>query len=298
MMCLVHGLKALFNLMTKKKVAIIGSGNIGIDLLIKILRSDSLECILVAGKDYSSKGMQIAKKKGVNISDKSISAIMKIKNELDVVFDATSATAHLKHSKYLKKTNIKVIDMTPSGVGEAVVPVINRNKLHKSNNVNMITCGGQASLPIINAISNVAKEINYIEVVSSIASKSAGPATRANIDEYITSTENAIKIFSKAKKSKVILILNPAIPPINMQTSISLVMTNPDMEQIKKSVRHIITEVKKYVPGYEIILEPTEVDKGRVIVMVKTTGLGDYLPSYAGNLDIINSAAIALAEKL
>ena len=294
------GSKDHFNIDMNKqiKVAILGSGNIGIDLLMKVIRSKKLLCIMVSGKDFSSKGMKIAKRKGIQTSDQGIKAIMKIKDNLDIVFDATSASAHLIHSELLKKTNIKIIDMTPSGVGKPVVPVINQDKLFTSKNVNMITCGGQASLPIINAISNVSKQIEYIEVVSSIASKSAGPATRANIDEYIKSTENGIKLFSKTKEAKVRLILNPAKPPINMQTSISFIITDPNIELLKKSVKHITMEVKQYVPGYELILEPTEVVKDRVMVMVKTTGLGDYLPSYAGNLDIINSAAIAVAEKL
>ncbi len=294
------GSKAHFNSDMNKqiKVAILGSGNIGIDLLMKVIKSKNLLCILVSGKNFSSKGIIIAKRKGIQTSDQGIKAIMKIKDNLDIVFDATSASAHLIHAKLLKKTNIKIIDMTPSGVGKPVVPVINKEKLFASKNVNMITCGGQASLPIINAISNISKQIEYIEVVSSIASKSAGPATRANIDEYIKSTENGIKLFSKTKEAKVILILNPAKPPINMQTSISLIINDPDIELLKQSVKHIAKEVKQYVPGYELILEPTEVVKDRVMVMVKTTGLGDYLPSYAGNLDIINSAAIAVAEKL
>lgn len=282
----------------KLKVAFLGSGKIGIDLLIKALRSDRLECVLVSGRNLESEGMRKSESLNVPISDNGIDSILELKEEIDLVFDATSAMAHTTHWEKLKKTNIRVIDMTPSGIGLPVVPAINSNEILSNQNVNMITCGGQASLPIVNAVSEAQKGINYIEIVSSIASLSAGPATRANIDEYIDATESGAKRFSKTKESKVILILNPAEPPIFMQTSISFLTDGIEinLEEIRKSTTQMIKKIQKYVPGYELLVEPVIVGDDRLIVMIKVTGLGDYLPSYAGNLDIINCAAISVAE--
>ncbi len=280
----------------KLNVAFLGSGMIGIDLLIKAMRSKYLNCILVAGRNLDSKGMIGAKKIGVQISDRGIDAILDRADEIDLVFDATSAMAHLEHWAVLKDTNIKVVDMTPSKVGHAIVPAANLSEIYKHQNVNMISCGGQTSIPISCAVSEVVDEIDYIEIVSSIASKSAGAATRANLDEYIHATEKGLISFSSAKKSKVILILNPAEPPVNMQTTVSFLIKNPDMQKITATVKNWVKKVQKYVPDYELLIGPVEVEEGRVLVMVKTVGLGDYLPSYAGNLDIINCAALAVAE--
>ncbi len=235
---------------------------------------------------------------GITVSDCGIDAILERKFEIDLVFDATSAMAHLKHWEVLKDTHIKVIDMTPSKVGCEIVPTVNLEKIHKCKNINMISCGGQVSIPLVHAVSEVVDDIDYIEIVSSLSSKGAGPATRANLDEYIHATENALISFSSAKKSKVILVLNPAIPPVDMQTTVSFLIKNPDMSRISASVTNMVRKVKKYVPGYELLVSPVQADDGRVIIMVRTVGLGDYLPSYAGNLDIINSAAIAVANDI
>jgi len=282
----------------KLKVAFLGSGKIGIDLLIKAKRSKFLDCVLVSGRNLQSEGLKKSKSLGIPVSDKGLRAILELKGGVDLVFDATSAMAHSVHWEELRKTKIKVIDMTPSNIGLPVVPAINSNEILNNQNVNMITCGGQASLPIVHAVTQVQKGINYIEIVSSIASKSAGQATRDNIDEYIDATESGAKRFSKAEESKVILILNPAEPPIFMQTSISFLIkdTNIDLDKIKKSTAEMINQIKEYVPGYELLVEPVLVGEDRLVVMIKVTGLGDYLPSYAGNLDIINCAAISVAE--
>jgi acetaldehyde dehydrogenase len=189
-----------------------------------------------------------------------------------------------------------MIDMTPSKLGKSVVPAVNVLDAKALQHINMISCGGQSSVPIINAVSGVVNGIEYVELVSSISSKSAGAATRVNLDEYIDNTELAILEFSKAKRSKVILILNPAEPPVNMQTSISFQIQNPPMDLIIKAVRGRVEAVRKYVPGYELLFEPKQVDNNRVVVMLKVEGAGDYLPKYAGNLDIINCAAVAVAE--
>jgi len=279
----------------KTNVAIIGTGKIGIDLLYKINRSENLKCVLVSGRSAASDGLMIAQKLGVPTSDHGIDAVLEHEN-IDIIFDATSAAAHLKHWQLIEKTGIGMIDMTPSKLGKSVVPAVNIEEAKSTQHVNMISCGGQSSIPIINAISSVVNEIDYVELVSSISSKSAGSATRVNLDEYIDNTERAILDFSKSKRSKVILILNPAEPPVNMQTSISFKINNPPMDLIVEAVRRQVTSVKKYVPGYDLLFEPKQVDDNRVVVMLKVTGAGDYLPKYAGNLDIINCAAVAVAE--
>lgn len=282
----------------KLRVAFLGSGMIGIDLLIKAMRTESLDCTLVAGRNLDSQGMTRAKKIGVTVSNRGIDAIIERENEIDLVFDATSAMAHQEHWEALKDTNIKVVDMTPSKIGHAIVPAANLNEIDRHQNLNMISCGGQTSIPIACAVSEVVDNIDYIEIVSSLASKSAGAATRANLDEYIHTTEKALMTFSSAKKSKVILILNPAEPPVNMQTTVSFLIDNPNMQDIIASVKNWVEKIQKYVPGYELLVGPVQVEEGRVLIMVKTVGLGDYLPSYAGNLDIINCAALAVAKMI
>lgn len=283
------------NLTKKINVAIIGTGKIGIDLLFKIRRSEVLSCVLVSGRSANSEGLKIAQEFGVPTSIHGIDAVLECGN-IDIIFDATSAAAHIKHWQLIDKTGIGMIDMTPSKFGKSVVPAVNILEAKVLRHVNMISCGGQSSIPIINAVSSVVNEIEYVELVSSISSKSAGAATRVNLDEYIDNTELAILKFSKAKRSKVILILNPAEPPVNMQTSISFQIKNPPMDLIIEAVRERVEVVGKYVPGYELLFEPKQVDDNRVVVMLKVEGAGDYLPKYAGNLDIINCAAVAVAE--
>jgi len=282
--------------MKKLKVAILGSGNIGTDLLVKIMRSPYLECTMFIGRNANSPGMVKAKSLGIPTYDESINSIIKNSSLCDVVVDATSAFNHLNHAPRLKEIGKFVIDMTPSNIGQMCVPAINLQACLDLDNVNMITCGGQASLPIAYAIGKSQKTVDYIEVVSSIASRSAGPATRTNLDEYIETTEEAIKHFSGCLRAKTILNLNPAHPCIDMQTTIFALVDQPDMDALLSSVNEMIASIQRYVPGYKLIVPPT-IENGRVIVMVKVQGLGDYLPTYAGNLDIINCAAIAIAEE-
>lgn len=283
----------------KIRVAILGTGNIGTDLLIKVMRSDFLECVLFAGRNLRSDGMQKASQLGVKISDQGLDAITQHAENIDIVFDATSAAAHMEHWPILKKLGKIVIDMTPAKLGELCVPAINTEHIIESStqNINMITCGGQASVPIASAIAAVENNIEYIEVVSSIASRSAGPATRANLDEYIETTEQALKKFSRAKQTKAILILNPARPPIDMQTTIYAKIANPDLPAIQASVEAMMARITQYVPGYQLIVPPT-IDGNKIMTTVKVLGNGDYLPRYAGNLDIINCAAIGIAERI
>jgi acetaldehyde dehydrogenase (acetylating) len=280
----------------KLKIAILGSGNIGTDLLVKALRSEWLECTKFIGRNLTSPGMKKAIDLGVQISDKSIDAIIQDPDCCDLVFDATSAIDAKRHWLVLEKLGKVVIDMTPSNSGKMCIPAVNINEVMQYNNVNMVTCGGQASIPIAYCIGKVHSDVDYIEVVSSIASKSAGPATRLNLDEYVDTTEQGVRIFSGANKSKAILNLNPAYPCIDMQTTIFASVKQPNIEILNKLVEEMVEKIKEYVPGYELIVPPL-IENGRIIVMVRVKGLGDYLPKYAGNLDIINCAAIAVAEQ-
>jgi len=283
----------------KLKIAIIGTGNIGTDLMVKVMRSKYLTCTLFAGRNFNSAGMKRANALGVTISDRGIEAIVNDPAICDVVFDCTSAHAHTEHWAILDRLGKTVIDMTPAKLGELCVPAINASECLATGarNINMITCGGQSSIPIAYAIAQVQPDIDYVEVASSIASRSAGPATRHNLDEYIETTQEALQRFSGAKHAKAILILNPANPPIDMQTTIYAKIANPDMPAIQASVAAMVEKLKQYVPGYQLIVAPT-LEGGKVITTIKVLGAGDYLPQYAGNLDIINCAAIAMAERI
>jgi len=281
---------------TKINVAILGSGNIGTDLLVKVMRSEYLNCSFFVGRSLHSKGMSKAISLGVRISDQSIDALKNDPESWDIVFDCTSALQHIHHSKIFAEMGKVAIDLTPAKVGVLCVPSVNLDECLNEKNINTITCGGQASIPLAYAIGKIHSDIEYIEVVTAIASKSAGPATRINIDEYVETTEEGISLFSKCKKSKVILILNPADPCIDMQTTVQAIIKNPNMEAIKESVNNMVENIRKYVPGYSLVVPPTY-EGNRLIITVKVKGLGDYLPSYAGNLDIINCAAVAIAEE-
>ena len=277
-------------------VAIIGSGNIGTDLLIKVLRSPDLECGAFIGRNLSSAGMVKASSLGVPVSADGIDYIVKNSGCCELVFDATSAKGHLEHAPILKRLGKLAIDLTPAKIGLMCVPSVNLADSLAEANVNMVTCGGQASIPVAYAIGQTQKQVEYIEVVSSISSRSAGPATRQNLDEYIKTTEAGLKEFSGAARTKAILNLNPAEPCIDMQTTIFAKVDEPDLPKLSLVLARLIERVRRYVPGYEVILGPM-VEYGRIVVMVRVRGLGDYLPSYAGNLDIINCAAVAMAEE-
>jgi len=280
----------------KLKTAILGSGLIGTDLMVKILRSPYLECSLFIGRNLQSKGMAKALSLGVKISDQSIDAIVKDPSCCDLVFDATSARGHIEHAPILERLGKIAIDLTPAQVGAMCVPGVNLSDCSGLKNVNMVTCGGQASIPLAYIVGQVHKDVEYIEVVSTISSRSAGPATRANLDEYIETTENGLKKFSGAARTKAILVLNPAQPCINMQTTVLAKVAKPDMQTLIPRVKEMVAAIQRYVPGYKLVVEPT-LENDRILMMVRVQGLGDYLPSYAGNLDIINCAAIAMAEE-
>lgn len=282
--------------MEKLKVGIIGTGNIGTDLLIKIQRSNYLECNIFTGRNLLSAGMIKASSMGVRISDRGIDAILDNPSLYDIVFDATSAASHLLHAPLLKEIGKFVIDMTPAKIGTLCIPAVNLDEAVSADNVNMITCGGQASIPIAYAISKAQPGLKYIETISTISSRSAGPATRINIDEYIAATEKGLKIFTGVNKTKAMLNLNPAEPAIDMQTTVITEVENPNLEKIIQEVEKIVKMIQQYVPGYKLIVSPTY-DMGKLLTTVRVQGLGDYLPKFAGNLDIINSAAIAVAER-
>lgn len=280
--------------MGKIKVGIIGPGNIGSDLMYKVLRSDKLEMSMMAGI-IDSPGIQRAKAMGIKTS---IAGAEAVANDPDIkiVFEATSAKAHLANSPILKAAGKIAIDLTPAAVGPYVVPCVNLDKLTDEDDFNMVTCGGQATVPIAYAIDRAA-DSEYTEIVSCIASKSAGPGTRANIDEFTETTARALKVVGGADKSKAIIILNPAEPPLMMTNTIYSLVKNPDEKRIIESINDIIAEVQAYVPGYRLRVPPT-IDGNKVTAIVEVEGSGDYLPKYSGNLDIINCAAVATAERV
>lgn len=278
------------------KVGIIGTGNIGTDILMKVSRSKILKCGIFAGRSPDSEGIKIAKSMGIHTSHNSIHAIEENPNLCEIVFDATSAVVHKYHAPILDKMGKFVIDMTPAHIGKFCIPVLNMNEcISKEKNVNLITCGGQASIPIAYTISRVHQDTEYIEVIATIASKSAGMGTRNNIDEFTQTTRDAISEFTGLNNSKAIIILNSAEPPVRMRNTIYAVINNPNMEKICEEVRKIEKSIQRYVPGYKVIVGPIY-ENGRVTTTVEVTGRGDYLPTYAGNLDIITCAGLEIAE--
>ena len=291
------------------KVAIIGSGNIGTDLMIKVLRkSKSLAMGALVGVDPSSDGLALAKRMGVPVTDQGIDGLLRMKDfdEIRVVFDATSAKAHLQNAKALEGRGKKLIDLTPAAIGPYVVPVVNLGAHANAPNVNMVSCGGQATIPIVAAVNRVS-DVHYAEIVSSIASKSAGPGTRANIDEFTQTTARAIEKIGGAKKGKAIIVLNPAEPPLIMRNTIFCFTDEADRDAISASVKRMVEDVQGYVPGYrlkqEVQFENFTMGRSgakgmKTSVYLEIEGAGHYLPSYAGNLDIMTSAALRTAERL
>ncbi|MEK7629866.1 MAG: acetaldehyde dehydrogenase (acetylating) [Patescibacteria group bacterium] len=280
----------------KVKIGIIGTGNIGMDLLFKIRRSDLLECSIFAGRDAKSKGIQKAKEMGIRTSADSIQVILDEPDICEVVFDTTSAKAHMVNAPILKKLGKFVIDLTPSRFGRMCVPVIDLEESIGAENINMVTCGGQATAPIAKVLMEIHPEIKYIEIVATISSKSAGPGTRANIDEYTQTTKDAIEHYSGVPKAKAVIILNPAEPPVRMRNTIYAEIEKPKLKEIEEKIKEIIAQIKKYASGYKLILGPTY-ENGRLTITTEVTGLGDFLPEYSGNLDIITSAAVQVAEE-
>jgi acetaldehyde dehydrogenase len=280
------------------RVAILGTGNIGTDLLVKAKKSNFLEVTAFVGRRLDSDGMKVAIAYSVPISDQGIQYFIDNPGCCDLVYDCTNALDAMEHAPIFKSLNIKVIDLTPAKVGDMCVPDVNSDLILKNDNVNMITCGGQASMPMLHLISKRCKGLEYIEIVSQIASKSAGMATRINVDNYIKTTKKAITKFTGCENTKVIINLNPAEPCVDMQTTIFIKTKHIDFTGLTEEINEKIEELKTYIPYYELMLPPTVNDNGVVVMSIKVKGAGDYLPEYAGNLDIINCAAIKVTEKL
>jgi acetaldehyde dehydrogenase len=306
--------------MTKSKVAIIGSGNIGTDLMIKILRtSENLEVAAMVGIDPDSDGLARAKRLGIPVTHEGVDGLLAMPNftDIEIVLDATSARAHIANAAALAPHGKKLIDLTPAAIGPLVIPTVNLDESLDAgaDNVNMVTCGGQATIPMVAAVSAVTP-VHYAEIVASIASKSAGPGTRANIDEFTETTSHAIEKVGGAARGKAIIILNPAEPPLIMRDTVFCLIGDADHDAIRRSVADMADRVSRYVPGYRLkqdvqftALEPDEpihtlVPDGtgpvntRVAIFLEVEGAAHYLPAYAGNLDIMTSAAIRVAEAI
>lgn len=285
-------------MMDKVKVAIIGSGNIGTDLMIKIMRtSDVLEMGAFVGIDPASDGLKRAERMGVATTADGIDGLvaLPIWPEIEIVFDATSAGAHVRHSEIVTGAGKVMVDLTPAAIGPYVVPVVNGEAHLDAQNVNMVTCGGQATIPMVYAVSRVQK-VRYAEIVATVASKSVGPGTRKNIDEFTRTTAAAVSAIGGADQGKAIIVINPAEPPLMMRDTIHCLTTDtPNRAAIERSVREMIAEVQKYVPGYRLKNGPV-FDGKRVTTYVEVEGLGDFLPKYAGNLDIMTASAARTAE--
>lgn len=279
----------------KIKVAIIGSGNIGTDLLYKLRRSQFLELTWMVGIVPESDGLRLALELGYQTTDRGIDELLEHGDEFEIAFDATTARAHFRHAELLEAAGKIAIDLTPAAVGPHVVPVVNASEHLDKRNVNLTTCGGQATAPMVAAIRQ-ATPVTYAEIVSTVASRSAGPGTRQNIDEFTRTTAEALEKVGGAERGKAIIILNPAEPPIIMRNTVYALVEEVDQERISESIRKMAHTVQQYVPGYRLKAPPI-FDDNRVTVLLEIEGAGDYLPRYAGNLDIMTSAAVRVGEE-
>lgn len=297
----------------KVKVAIIGPGNIGTDLMIKVMRnSKHLEMGAMVGVDPASDGLARAQRMGVATTAEGLDGLLKLDvfPDIDIVFDATSAGAHARHNQVLQEHGVQVIDLTPAAIGPYVIPAINL-EAENAGNMNMVTCGGQATIPMVAAVSRVAK-VHYAEIVASIASKSAGPGTRANIDEFTETTRSAIEKLGGAERGKAVIILNPAEPPLIMRDTVFVLSELADQAQVEESIEKMVAAVQAYVPGYRLkqqvqfdVIDPAKplnvpgigLRHGlKTSIYLEVEGAAHYLPSYAGNLDIMTSAALACGD--
>ncbi len=302
--------------MAKVKVAIIGSGNIGTDLMIKLVKYPrNMELVAVVGIDPDSEGLALARERGVATTHEGIEGLrrMAVYPEIAIVFDATSAYAHKQHDEALRADGKQVVDLTPAAIGPFTIPPVNMEDHLDESNVNMVTCGGQATIPMVAAVSQVAT-VHYAEIVASVSSRSAGPGTRANIDEFTRTTARAIEKVGGAAQGKAIIILNPAEPPMIMRDTVFTLSEGADEETIRASVEAMVRKVQVYVPGYRLKQEvqferfgdnrPLKIPGRGDFTGIKTSvfleveGAGDYLPSYSGNLDIMTAAAKATGELL
>ena len=303
--------------MSKIKCALIGSGNIGTDLLIKIQEtSDILEAALVIGIDADSDGLRIARERGVATTHEGIEGAVasEIWSEIAICFDATSAGAHKIHNEICVRDGKLMVYLTPAAIGPFCIPPVNADEHLDKQNVNMVTCGGQATIPMVYAVTRVSDRVPYAEIVASVSSRSAGPGTRANIDEFTETTARGVEVIGGAEKGKAIIILNPAEPPMIMRDTIYAFSVGAEEDKIRQSVEDMVTEVQKYVPGYRLKQEVQferftgnnrlkipgqgEYEGVKTTIFLEVEGAGHYLPNYAGNLDIMTSAGMATAERM
>ncbi|MDQ0473947.1 acetaldehyde dehydrogenase (acetylating) [Labrys wisconsinensis] len=298
-------------------VAIVGSGNIGTDLMFKILRgSKTLRVVAMVGIDPASDGLARAARLGIATTAGGIDGLLAMPefSTVGIVMDATSASAHVENARRLKPHGVRLIDLTPAAIGPFVIPPVNFGEHLEAPNINMVTCGGQATIPIVAAVSRVA-EVAYAEIVASVSSRSAGPGTRANIDEFTETTAHAIEQVGGARRGKAIIILNPAEPPLIMRDTVYCLVGGADRERIRRSIEDMVAEVAAYVPGYRLVqaVQFTPIDAAevatllpedcgpvdtKVTVFLEVEGAAHYLPAYAGNLDIMTSAAMRVAEQI
>lgn len=285
--------------MDRVNVAIIGSGNIGTDLMIKALRSERINPVWLVGIDPDSEGLAMARERGLKTTHEGVSGILPYveADDIRMAFDATSAYVHPDNAEQLESHGVLMIDLTPAAIGPYCVPVVNL-KEHvgkEESNVNMISCGGQATIPIAAAVARV-QPVEYAEIIATVASKSAGPGTRKNIDEFTRTTAHGLEVVAGARTGKAIIILNPAEPPLIMRDTVHcLTEDDPDGRAITESIMEMIAEVQTYVPGYRLVNGPVY-DGRRVSTFLEVEGLGDYLPKYSGNLDIMTAAALKAGE--
>ena len=300
----------------RTKVAVIGSGNIGTDLMIKVLRlSETLDIAAMAGIDPDSDGLARARRLKVATTHEGVEGLVRLDEfaDVEIVFDATSAGAHRHHEDILRPLGRTLVDLTPAAIGPYVVPPVNGDVHIDAPNVNMVTCGGQATIPVVAAVNSVTP-VHYAEIVASISSRSAGPGTRANIDEFTETTASAIERVGGARRGKAIIILNPAEPPLIMRDTVHCLVSDCATESVTASVEEMVTRVQDYVPGYRLkqkvqfakvaaddplrTLAPGAGEVLKVSVFLEVEGAADYLPAYAGNLDIMTSAALRTAERM
>jgi acetaldehyde dehydrogenase len=289
--------------MEQVRAAILGSGNIATDLMYKLKRSNLLLPVLMAGIVPDSEGLARARQEGLATTTESIDGLLKQKGTFEIVFDATTAAAHKKHAPLLHDAKKIAIDLTPAAVGPYVVPLVNLDEHVGASNVNLVSCGGQATVPLVSALGEVAP-VEYAEIVATIASKSAGPGTRQNIDEFTETTARGLEKIGHAARGKAIIVLNPAEPPILMRNTVYGILPDADAAKILRSIESMVERIKQYVPGYRLRAKPLIQDlsngerKRKVTLFVEVEGAGDFLPKYAGNLDIMTSAAVKVGEEI